>query len=102
MVITGSLAERLWVSEEALGQVFSLPQLRGGSYMVVGIADNLAFGTLSRPVAGVVVTARGDMDFRATSLVLQTDDPRGVVTALRNHLAGRVVRIATGRRDHWA
>jgi hypothetical protein len=97
VVITRSLAERLWASEGALGQVFAMPGMRPADYAVVGIADDFAFGTLSRPVAGVVVTARGDWDFRVSNLVLQTDDPGRVVAALPNHLAGRVVRVATGR-----
>jgi putative ABC transport system permease protein len=97
VVITRSLAERFWASADALGQMLSLPEMRAGNYVVVGIADNFAFGTLSRPVAGVVVTARGDWDFRASNVVLQTDNPSGVVAAVPNHLAGRVVRAAIGR-----
>lgn len=97
VVITRSLAERLWASGEALGQAFSLPEMRGGNYVVVGIADDFAFGTLSRPVAGVVVTARGDWDFRASSLVLQTEAPGAVVAAVPRRLPDRVVRVATGR-----
>jgi predicted permease len=97
VVVTRSLAERLWPSGEALGQTFSLPEMRGGTYVAVGITDDFVFGTLSRPVAGVLVTARGDWDFRVSNLVVQTDDPGAVVAAVPNHLAGRVVRVATGR-----
>lgn len=97
VVITRSLAERLWTSGGALGQTFSLPEMGGGNDVVVGIADDFAFGTLSRPMAGVVVTARGDRDFVSSNLVLQTDDPRGVVAAVQKVLAGRVVRVTTGR-----
>jgi hypothetical protein len=97
VVVTRSLAERLWASGEALGQAFSLLEMRGGTYVVVGVADDVAFGTLSRPVAGVVVTARGDWDFRQSSLVLRAEAPGAVVAALPRHLPDRVVRVATGR-----
>lgn len=96
IVITRSLAERLWPSGDALGRMFSTSTLRVRG-VVVGIAGNFAFGTLSRPVDGVIVTARGDPDFRASNLVLQTDDPTTVVVAAQKLLAGRVVRVATGR-----
>ncbi len=97
VVITRSLAERLWASGAALGQALSLPEMRGGKYVVVGIAGDFAFGTLSRPVAGVVVTPRGDWDFMVSNVVLQSDNPRGVVAAVQKPLAGRIVRVATGR-----
>lgn len=97
VIITRSLADRLWPSGQALGQLFSLPELRLGELVVVGVGGDFAFGTLSRPVAGVVVTARGDSDFRQSSLVLQTDAPGAVVAAVRSQLSGRVVRVSTGR-----
>jgi predicted permease len=97
IVMTRSLAEHLWPSEQALGQTFSVREVRGGTHVVVGIANDLAFGTLSRPVAGVIITARGDLEFRASNLVLRADDPAAVLAALPGQLAGRVVRSATGR-----
>lgn len=97
VVLTQSLANRLWGSTAALGQVFLIPEIRLGNCVVVGIARDFSFGTLSRPVAGVVVTARGDSDLRVSNLVLQTDAPGAVAAAVPSHLAGRVVRVATGR-----
>jgi len=97
VVLTRSLATRLWPSGDALGQMVSVREGRGRTYVVVGIANDFAYGTLSRPVAGVLVTARGDRDFRQTSLVLQTEAPGTVAAAVPRHLADRVVRVATGR-----
>jgi hypothetical protein len=58
-VVTSSLAQRLWLGENPLGQVFVL-RPRGGSrygrYMVVGVAQDFVFGSLARPAAGAVVT----------------------------------------------
>ena len=96
VVMTRSLAERLWLPGEGLGQAFSIREA-GGSYVVVGIAADFAFGTLSQPAAGVVVTARGDLEFRASHMVLQTNDSGAVIAALATHLPDRVVRVATGR-----
>jgi predicted permease len=95
VVVTRSLAERLW-SRDALGQTFGLPEVRG-NFVVVGIADDFAYGTLSQPVAGVVVTARGDWSYVASNMVLKTDDPKSVVASLPTQLLGRVFRSATGR-----
>jgi hypothetical protein len=98
VVMTRSLAARLWTTAgDALGQMVWLPGMRGGQYVVVGVAADFAFGTLSRPGAGVIVTARGDGDFTASKMVVQTDDPSGVVAAVPTLLAGRVVRVTTGR-----
>ena len=96
-VITRSLAERLWTAGEALGQTFSVREMRGGTYVVVGIASDFAYGTLSRPAEGVVVTARGDLEFRSSNLVIQTDNLDAVVGAMAKQVTGRVVRVATGR-----
>jgi len=97
VVVTRSLSERLWTQNDPLGQRLSLPEMRPGNYVVVGIAENFAFGTLTRPVSGVIVTARGDFDFRATSIVLRTAAPGQIVNALPSELPDRVVRVATGR-----
>jgi hypothetical protein len=97
VVITRSLAKRLWAAGDALGQTFSVRDMRSGTYVVVGVADDFAFGTLSLPVAGVVVTARGDLEFRESNLVVHADNPDVVVAALPIRLAGRVIRVATGR-----
>jgi hypothetical protein len=96
-VITRSLAQRLWPTGDALGQVL----VSGSGYprrsLIVGIAEDFAFGTLSRPVDGVLVIARGDSDFRVSNMVLRTDDPRAVAAAVPAVLADRVVRVTTGR-----
>ena len=97
VVITRSLAERFWTLGGSLGQTISLPELRGGDYLVVGVSENFGFGTLLRPVAGVITTARGDADFIQSNFVLQTDDAAHVVAAVPQLLANRVVRVKTGR-----
>lgn len=97
VVITRSLAARLWPAENPLGQTFSIRELRLGRCVVVGIAGDFAFGTLARPIAGVIATAEGDSDFVTSSLVLATEDPVAVVGAVNALLSNRVIRVATGR-----
>jgi predicted permease len=96
-VITRSLAQRLWPTRDALGQVLVSASGYPRRSLIVGIAEDFAFGTLSRPIDGVLVIARGDSDFRVSNMVLQTDDPRGVAAAVPALLPGRVVRVTTGR-----
>jgi hypothetical protein len=97
VVITRSLAERLCPAGDALGHTFVIPELRGGASVVVGIAGDFAYGTLSRPMGGVIVTAEGERDYTMSSVVLQTDDASAVIAAARKLLADRVVRLVSGR-----
>jgi hypothetical protein len=97
VIMTRSLAERLWPSGDALGQTFTSQPRFPSECVVVGIASDFAFGTLSLPVGGVLVIARGDFDYRVSNIVLQADDPRVVVAAIPKLLPDRVVRVATGR-----
>jgi len=96
-VITQSLAERFWPEGGALGQTFAMPQLRGGPYLVVGIARDLAFGSLTRPGSGVIVTARGVVDLIVSKFVVRTDRPEMVAGSIRRTIQGQVIRVETGR-----
>lgn len=96
-VITRSLAERLWPDGGALGQTLKMPQLRGGPYVVVGIARDLAFGSLVQPGSGVVVSASLDTGMTVSNFVIRTDHPEMVVGMVRRTIKGEVVRVATGR-----
>ena len=98
VVITRSLAQRLSADGNPTGQVFVSRPNFPRSFLVVGVAENFAFGTLLRPVDGVLVTAGGDLDYNlATNLVLRADDPAAVAAAVPKLLPDRVVRVATGR-----
>jgi len=98
-VITRSLAERLWPDGGALGQTLQMPLRRGGgAYVVVGIAPDLAFGSLAEPGSGVVVTAEPDRPSLMDSyFVIRTDHPEIVAGMVRRTIRGDVVRVATGR-----
>jgi predicted permease len=96
-VITRSLAERLWPDGGALGQTLRMPQLRGGPYVVVGIARDLKFGSLAQPGSGVVVTAGLGNSTIVSNFVIRTDHPGMVVGMVRRTIKGEVVRVATGR-----
>ena len=93
-VITRSLAERLWPGGRALGETLSLPQLRRSRYLVVGIARDLAFGSLTSPGIGVVVSAGPGT---GSSFVIRTDHPEIVSGMVSRTIKGQVVRLATGR-----
>jgi hypothetical protein len=60
-VATATLADSLWPGEDPLGQVLSVEEgRRGRKYIIVGVAADFCFGSLSRPAAGVLITARRD------------------------------------------
>jgi predicted permease len=96
-VITESLAGRLWPDGSALGQTMSLPQMRGGPYLIVGIAGNLAFGSLAQPGTGVLVTAQPLGSTIVSNLVVRADEPEFVVGQIRRTIKGQVVDVTTGR-----
>jgi predicted permease len=97
-VITRSLAERLWPHGNALGQVFQLPQLRGASgSVVVGIAGDLAFGSLAASNSGVIVTAGPGNSAIVSSFVVRTDQPEMVAREIERTVEGQVVKATTGR-----
>jgi len=57
-VVTATLARTLWPAGDALGQPLFVKGVRsGGRYVVVGIARDFVVGSLTRPAAGVVVSA---------------------------------------------
>jgi predicted permease len=95
-VITRSLAERLWPDERALGQTFSLPEMRYGRYLVVGIAADFAFGSLTSPGNGVVVCAVPGPARVGSSFVVRTDSPEMVSGLVSRTIKAGVV-VATGR-----
>jgi predicted permease len=100
-VITRPLAERIWPGGLALGRTFSIRQLgrRSGGYLVVGIAGDLAFGSLADRNSGVLVTAQADGGHTSTvsHFVIGTDRPETVAGEIRRTIKGQVVQVATGR-----
>jgi ABC-type antimicrobial peptide transport system permease subunit len=96
-VITASLAARLWPQGDALGETVSLPELRGGPYLVVGVARDLSFGSVLRPASGVIITAGNGMSSIVSDFVLRTDHPALVAGAVRRAIEAQVVRVTTGR-----
>ena len=96
-VITESLAGRLWPDGSALGQTMAFPTMRSGPYLIVGIARDLAFGSLTQPSAGVFVTTRPLASTIVADFVVRTDDPELVVGHIRRTIKGQVVEVATGR-----
>ncbi|HUF47670.1 MAG TPA: ABC transporter permease [Vicinamibacterales bacterium] len=96
-VLTQSLADRLWPDGGALGRTMSLPQLRSGPYLIVGIAGDLAFGSLTERGAGVLVTAQPLGSTIVSNFVVRTDEPELVVGHIHRAIKGQVVEATTGR-----
>lgn len=102
-IVTASVAELLWPGQNPLGQVMGT-SWRGGSHVVVGVSSNFAFGSLSRPVAGVVLTPARDMGFYGLEprFILRTQHPEAIRDTVRRTILSAMpevtwVRVATGR-----
>lgn len=96
-VITASLAARLWPDGDALGGTVSLPELRGGPYLVVGVARDVSFGSMLRPASGVIVTAGNGMSGIVSDFVLRTENPALVAGEVQRAIEAQLVRVTTGR-----
>ena len=79
VVVTASLARRLWPADTALGQTLSLSR---GANTVVGIARDFRFGSLSVEPAGVLVTAT-DASGIVARLTIRTQRPTVLIPAVR-------------------
>jgi predicted permease len=95
-VISQSLAKRLWPDGTALGQPLSAPNSRAGPFLVVGIAPDLPFGSLTEPGNGVVVTARQIGGLVVSNFVVRTGRPTLVAGHIRRTIQGQVVNVLTG------
>ncbi len=96
-VISQSLARRLWPDGDALGQPLRAPVSRYGPFVVVGIARDLPFGSLSDPGDGIVVTAQPIRNGIVSFFVIRTEQPEIVAGIIRRAITAPVVNVATGR-----
>lgn len=96
-VITEALARRLWPAGDALEQPLRAPVSRLGPYVVVGIARDFPFGSLSDPGDGVVVTAQPHINGILGFFVVRTDQPSIVAGSITRAIKAQVVTVSTGR-----
>jgi putative ABC transport system permease protein len=65
--------------------------------VVVGIAPDLPFGSLTDPGTGVVITARQIGSLVVSSFVVRTDHPAMVANQIRQAIQAQVINVVTGR-----
>jgi predicted permease len=96
-VITESLARRLWPDGDPLEQPLRAPVSRYGPFTVVGIARDFAFGSLTDPGEGAVITAQPNLNGVTSSYIVRTEQPALVAASIRRTIKAQVVTVATGR-----
>lgn len=102
-VVTASLARRLWPGDDPVGQVLSGGGGRaGGTYEVVGVTGDFAFGSLVGPATGAIVTVNAMGYGNAPQFVVRTTSPGSLAQAARKIVAtlepsARWMRVETGR-----
>jgi len=102
-VVTASLARMLWPAGDALGQPFFVKAVRsGGRHVVVGIARDFVVGSLTRPAAGVVVTAAPPTFGIEHHFAVRTAHPDRLVEPMRRAVKAIEpdtprVKVTTGR-----
>jgi putative ABC transport system permease protein len=101
VVITSSLAMRLWPDENPLGQVLRVRH-PGYRFLIVGIARDFVFGSLIRPATGVVVTPINLSRGMVPQFVIRTAHPEALAdqiqkVALETLPEGAWADVRTGR-----
>jgi predicted permease len=96
-VITQSLAHRLWPDANPLGQPLRAPVSRMGPFVIVGIARDFPFGSLTDPGDGVVVTAQPYLNGVTSFFVVRTEQPSIVAGNITRAIKAQVVTATTGR-----
>lgn len=78
-VLTESLARMLWHNENPLGQVFSLHGREGGPFLIVGVAEDIVFGSFNGRAAGVVFSTKNEAGLAMDSrFVIRTAYPAAI------------------------
>jgi putative ABC transport system permease protein len=96
-IITESLARRLWPEGDPLEQPLRAPVSRMGPFVVVGIARDFAFGSLTDPGEGAVITAQPNLNGVTSSFIIRTEQPVPVAAAISRTIKAQVVTVVTGR-----
>jgi predicted permease len=107
-VVTASLARRLWPDADPLGQILSMGGGRGGGQsqvIVIGIARDFVFGSLSQPATGVIVTLRQGISAAAGStarFAIRGRSPESMTGSIQRLVKDTVpnatlLKIETGR-----
>lgn len=74
-LVTVSLAQRLWGGDDALGRTLKMGA-RQAQYMIVGVTEDLVYGSLNEPSDGVLITATSeDSGGIEPRFVLRSDHP---------------------------
>jgi predicted permease len=96
-VITQSLARRLWPAGDPLGQLLRAPVSRYGPFVVVGIARDFPFGSLTDPGDGAVITAQPNLNGMTSFFVVRTETPSMVAASISRTIEAQVVTATAGR-----
>jgi len=96
-VVTESLARRLWPDGDPLGQPLRAPVSRYGPFTVVGIARDFAFGSLTDPGEGAVITAQPNLNGMTSFFVVRTEQSSAVAASISRAIHAPSVTVATGR-----
>jgi len=100
VVVTASLARKLWPDASALGETLSLGPRRS-RYFVVGVVQDFVYGSLTQDSDGAVIAVKPDFGIEAP-FVIRTSAPDSLIEPIRKTVrsivpeAPRVV-VSTGR-----
>jgi putative ABC transport system permease protein len=102
VVVTASLAHKLWGESDPIGEVVSVAP-RKARYVVIGVADDFVFGSLSQPFTDVIVSVNKSERGFEPGFIVRTARPDLLVEPIRHAVAGVVpdaprLVVETGRQ----
>ncbi len=102
VVVTASLAHKLWGESDPIGEVVSVAP-RKARHVVIGVADDFVFGSLSQPFTDVLVSVSKSERGFEPGFIVQTARPDLLVEPIRHAVAGVVpdaprLVVETGRQ----
>jgi hypothetical protein len=101
-IVTASLARTLWRESDPIGEVLSVAPRRA-RFVVIGVADDFVFGSLSQPFTDVLVSVSPSGYGFEPGFVVRTTRPDQLVEPIRHAVAGVVpdaprLVVETGRQ----
>lgn len=96
-LVTRSLAERLWPDGHPIGHVLRVPNSRFGSFEIVGVVGDYAFGSLTDTTHGVLMTAQAEMNGSKGSFIIRTAHPDDVAAAVLRLFPSGAATVSTGQ-----
>jgi len=96
-LVTRSLAARLWPDGQPIGKVLQAPNSRFGTFEIVGVVGDYAFGSITDTTHGVLMTAQAEINVTRASFIIRTEHPDDVAAGVLRAFTSGAASVTTGQ-----